>query len=138
MNASNYLEEKLLDYIFKGESFDITNAYLGLVSSTATTTDLEQGDLTNEISGYTGDRKDVLNANFMSAYQDSEEGTTKNQNVIDFEDMPNEEVQYLIVCDSQTPGSGNILMWSEAPTLRTPENGDTYRIIEEGFTIKIY
>lgn len=58
-NFSSYLEEELMDHVFNGASYSSPTIYLGIVSSSAVAADLEAGTLTNEITGYTGDRKAV-------------------------------------------------------------------------------
>lgn len=125
-NMSSYLEEEILDHILRGNSYTSPGTvYIGLVTSTATDADLEGGDLTNEITGYTGDRKSVT---FTIPSQVSGKGTVENDIQIDFEDMPNVTVEYAIICDSLTPGGGNILYWAPANSTKTTNSGDTYRI----------
>lgn len=122
-NFSNYLEEQLLNHVFRGTAYTSPTAYVGIVTDTATDIDLEGGDLTNEITDYTGDRKTV---SFTVPTQIGGKGTIESDVVIDFEDMPATTVKYAIVCDATT--GGNILMWIPATNIRTTQAGDTYRV----------
>ena len=133
-NLSNYAEEIFLNHVFRDESISLDGNYLGLVSSSATDEDLENGDLTDEITGYDGDRK---SASYNSAYQSEGKGTIENDGNIDFENMPNEEIGYVILCDSATKGSGNIIIWAPADSVKTANEGDTYRIQDGQFTTQI-
>jgi len=134
-NATNYLEEKLLDHILRNVSFTSpTTVYIGLVNDTAFDADLEAGDLTNEITGYTGDRKAVT---FDPISQSADNGFTSNDTNIDFEYMPATTVKYLIITDSPTKGSGNVLIWSPAQNIRTTNQDDMYRIPANGLEVNL-
>ena len=134
-NATNYLEEKLLDHILRNVSFTSpTTVYIGLVNDTAFDADLEAGDLTNEITGYTGDRKAVT---FDPISQSAGNGFTSNDTNIDFEYMPATTVKYLIITDSPTKGSGNVLIWSPAQNIRTTNQDDMYRIPANGLEVNL-
>lgn len=134
-NASNYLEEKLLDHVLRGNSFTSpATVYVGLVSDTATDSELEEGILTNEITGYDGDRKPV---NFGALSQSAGKAHTENTANIDFEYMPATTVSHLIITDSPTKGSGNILIWSPAQNIRTTNDGDMYRVPVNGLEVDL-
>lgn len=134
-NASDYLEEKLLDHVLRNVSYTSpSTVYIGLVSDTGTDAELESGDLTNEITSYSGDRKEV---SFDAITQSAGNGFTSNNSNIDFEYMPATTVEYLIVTDSPTKGSGNILIWSPAQNIRTTNDGDMYRIPTNGLEMNL-
>jgi len=123
-SASNYLEEALLNHILNNVAYTSpTTVYVGLVDDTATEADLESGDLTNEITGYTGDRKAV---SFTSPTQVSGKATVENDVEITFEDMPATTIAFAIVTDSAT--AGNILYHSAPTQIKTANAGDTYKI----------
>lgn len=126
-NISSYLEEKILNHVLRNTTYTSpTTVYVGLVTSTAVDADLEGGDLTNEISGYTGDRKAIT---FTVPTQVSGKGTVNNDNQLDFDNMPAVTVEYAIITDDPTPGVGNILYWCPSPSgTKTTNVGDTYRI----------
>jgi len=130
-NMTSYLEEKILNHILRGEVYTPPSTiYVGLVDSSATDIDLENGILTNEITGYTGSRKVI---SFNPASQDNGKGTTKNNSEINFNSMPKKEVAYAILCDSEA--GGNILYWLPADTIKTTNIDDIYRLKENDLTI---
>jgi len=126
-NLSNYFEEQILT-----EKLVNSTVYVGLISDTATDADLESGDLTNEITAYTGDRKSI---SFTSPTQVSGKATIENDANIDFEDMPAETVGYAVIMDAQT--AGNILYWCPADNVKTTNSGDTYRIPSGDLTLDL-
>ena len=126
-NLSNYFEEQILT-----EKLVNSTVYVGLVDDTAIDGDLESGDLTNEITSYTGDRKSV---NFTTPTQTDGKATIENSGDIDFQEMPADTIKYAIICDSAT--TGNILYWCPASSLKTTNDGDTYRIPTGDLTITL-
>lgn len=132
-NMTSWLEEKILEHILKDESYTPSTAiFVGLVNSSASEEDLEEGSYDDEITGYSGDRKEI---SFSSAVQSSGKGTVKNTNEIDFEDMPDIEVEYAILTDSSVTSSGNMLYWCPSSTTKTVNSGDTYRIESSALTV---
>ena len=137
-NISNYLEDKILDTVMKNaaSTWLPETVYCGIVNDTAVDTDLEAGTLTNEITGYTGDRKAIT---FGDITQQDGKATCANTNALEFEDMPapgTDEVKYAIICDAAT--SGNILWW--LPITDGPKafnEGDTFRIPIGDLTIDL-
>lgn len=130
-NLSSYLEEQLLNHALRNIAYSSpTTVYVGLVDNTAVDTDLEAGDLTNEITGYTGDRKAIT---FTAPTQVGGKATIENSAQIDFDDMPATTVAYAIICDAAT--AGNILYWAPATTSKTTNAGDTYRISAGDLTV---
>ena len=132
-NISSYLEEALLDHVFRNTAYTTPGTvYCGLVSSTAADADLEAGTLTNEITDYTGDRKAIT---FGAPAQVGGKATITNSAAIDFESMPSATVAYLIVCDAAT--AGNILWWLPLTENKTTNSGDTLRVPIDGITIDL-
>jgi len=132
-NISNYLEEKILDHVMRNTAYTSpTTVYCGLVSSSASDADLEAGTLTNEITAYTGNRKAVT---FGAPAQVGGKATIKNENALEFEDMPAVTVAYAIVCDGAT--ANNILFWCPLDTNKTTNAGDTFRIPVDGLTLDL-
>lgn len=120
-NISNYLEEEILQ-----EKLVDATVHAGLVDDNASDSDLEDGDLADEIEDYDGDRKEI---NFSTPSQVDGKATIENENQIDFEGMPELTVGYAIITDDPTPGSGNILYWCPPPNgTKTTNEGDTYRL----------
>ncbi len=126
LNISTFLEGKWLNML-KGTAYTAPTAYLGIVSSVAVDTDMEAGTLTNEITGYTGNRPTV---SFGTITPSGGKSTMPNSAAaIDFVSMPapaGRSVHYAIVCDAAT--AGNILYWCPLAVDKTWNTGDTFRI----------
>lgn len=132
-NISNYLEEAVLNHVMRNiEYIRPATVYVGLITSAAIDTDLEAGILTHEITAYVGNRKAVP---FAAPTQIDGKATIKNTGVIDFEDMPAVTVKYAIICDAET--AGNILWWCPLSPTKTTNEGDTFRIIDEGLVLDL-
>ena len=85
-NISDYLEEELLDHVFRNLAYTgPTTVYCGLVDDSGTDAEMEAGTLTNEITAYTGDRKAIT---FGAPSQESGKATIKNSAALEFENMP--------------------------------------------------
>lgn len=136
-NISNYLEEALLNHMMRGQAGGTSynqpgNVYVGLITNTATDNELESGDLTNEVTAYDGNRKEII---FTEPVQIDGKATITNIGNIDFENMPAETIKYAIICDNNT--GGNILYWCPALQIKTTNEGDTYRIPDGDLTIDL-
>ena len=122
---SNYLSKKLLDHALGIASYTMPETiYVGLASSTATAAQLAAGTLTNEITGYTGNRKAITMT--AAALEDSQDALSDmisagGTEEILFEDMPACTVAWVLLCDAAT--SGNVLF---ALPLVVLEAGATY------------
>ena len=140
-NISNYLEEKILNHVMRNVALTSpSTVYVGIISDDAIDADLEAGTLTNEITGYDGDRKPVV----FTEPEQVESGTAvltskatiKNNSDIDFENMPASTVKYAIVCDA--PTNGNILYWCPlAGGTKNTNAGDIFRIPEDGLILDL-
>lgn len=127
-NISEHWEQKILDAVLRGETVSMPdNVYCGLVSDSGTDNELEQNDLTNEITGYTGNRKQI---NFSAVSWEDEDKTNpaevENENLLEFEDMPSGAVKYAIVCDADD--GGNIIYWCPLKDQKTVNAGDTFQL----------
>lgn len=125
-NISTYLEEKWLNML-KGTAFTApATVYCGIVSDTATDAELEAGTLTNEITGYTGNRPAIT---LGAVSQVGGKATVNNSANIDFVSMPapaGRQIKYAIVCDAAS--GGNILYWCPLSVMKVWNTGDTFRI----------
>ena len=133
-NISNYLEEKILNHVMRNDVLTSpSTVYVGIISDDASDADLEAGTLTNEITGYDGNRKPVV---FTVPEQVGGKATIKNNSDIDFENMPASTVKYAIVCDA--PTNGNILYWCPlAGGTKNTNAGDIFRIPEDGLILDL-
>lgn len=134
-NISDYLEEKWLNML-KGTAYTAPAAvYCGIANDTATDAELEANTQTNEITGYTGNRKAIT---LGAVSQIGGKATVKNSAAIDFESMPapdTKKVKYAIVCDAAT--AGNILYWCPLTVQKSWNEGDTFRIPIDGLTLDL-
>lgn len=135
-NISNYLEEKILNHVMRNDSYTSpTDIYVGLIDDNATDSELEDGNLDNEITDYGGDRKSIT---FTEPSQVDGKATIENDSDIDFEDMPEVTIAYAVIMDSEAAdGTGNILYWCPADKNKTANSGDTYRIPEGDLTLDL-
>ncbi|MBA7564084.1 hypothetical protein ES708_05746 [subsurface metagenome] len=134
-NISDYLEEKWLNML-KGTAYTApATVYCGIVSDTGSDAELEAGTLTNEITGYTGNRKAIT---LGTVSQVGGKATVKNSAIIDFEDMPapaGREVKYAIVCDAAT--AGNILYWCPLAVQKAWVEGAIFRLPIDGLVLDL-
>lgn len=132
-NISNYLEEGLLNHVFRNsELTSPVTVYCGLIESGEYDAELEAGTLTHEITAYTGDRKAIT---FGAPEQLSDKATIKNSAIIEFENMPAVTIKTAIVCDASTVG--NILYWCPLETEKTSNAGDIFRIPVNGLVLDL-
>jgi len=132
-NIADFLEEELLDHVFRNAAYGSPAAvYCGLVETGDYDAELEAGTLTHEITAYTGDRKAIT---FGPPAQVGGKATIKNTVAIEFENMPAVTVKYAIVCDAATVG--NILYWCPLLAEKTCNAGDTFRIAIDGLVLDL-
>ncbi len=138
MNIADYMESAILNHVFRnhaaGTECPRTSIYVGLVTSSATSTTLEEGDLANEIDAYVGDRPLV---EFTAPVQVLGKATIKNIERIEYEGMPSCTVKFVILCDSPTKGDGNILWWMQLDENKVVNAGDICRIEAEELTVTL-
>jgi hypothetical protein len=126
-NLSNYIELALINHVLRSVTYaDPAAVYCGIVSDTATDADMEAGILTNEITGYTGNRPAIT---FKAPVDVGGKSTCKNDPALEFLVMPapaGRQVKYAIVCDAAT--AGNITYWCPLAVPKTWNAGDTFRV----------
>jgi hypothetical protein len=129
-NMSNYLENKLIDHIFRGVQYTMpTTLAFGLM--TATPSDPGGG---TEVSGG-GYARVALNpsttnwqdtAGGTAATSSGTTGTTKNNADVTFP-TPSADWGQIVgmgLYDSSTAGAGNLLFWSPLANAKNINNGD--------------
>lgn len=132
-NISNYLEEALLNHVMRNVEYStLATVYCGLVDNVGVDAEMEAGTLTNEITGYTGDRKAIT---FGAPSQIGGKATIKNSAELEFLSMPAVTVKYAIVCDAVT--GGNILYWCPLAAEKTCNSGDTFKIPVDGLVLDL-
>ncbi len=142
-NISSYLEEAWLNML-KGTEFaalEGATLYCGICNDSATPDELEANTQTNEITGYTGDRKAITWGDVAQVGGAGSAGkaTLKNSAAIEFVSMPapgdTPKVKYAIICTAAT--AGEILYWCPLAVEKSWNEGDTFRIPAEALVIDL-
>ena len=141
--ATNYLERRLLNFLFKnnaaigGVTFASPgdNIYVGLATAVSAA---ETGSLTEaSFGGYL--RQQVAAANWTTIGADSTDTqTAKNTNAIDFPaktDSGTQTVTHVFIVDASS--SGNILFVGALDASKTLAEGDIFRINATNLSIEL-
>ena len=137
--ATNYLERRLLHYIFKNNSLSFAspgdNIYVGLATAVSAA---ETGSVTEaSFGGYA--RQNVTAANWTTIGADSTDTqTAKNTNAIDFPaktDSGTQTITHVIITDASS--SGNTLFVGELDATKTLAEGDIFRINATNLSIEL-
>lgn len=138
--ASDYLEDKILDYIFDNDSFTVPTTYLALFTNVGegagTGSNLEAGTLTDEVdyaaAGVGYDRQAI-------AFDAASAGVTQNTATVTFDPATGSwgSVTHIAIMDSDTTGAGNVLFWGEVTTAKTIDTADQFQVSAGNLTISI-
>ena len=137
--ATNYLERRLLHYIFKNDSLNFSspgdNIYVGLATAVSAA---ETGSLTEaSFGGYA--RQNVTAANWTTIGADSTDTqTAKNTSAIEFPaktDSGNVTITHVIIADASS--SGNILFVGALDASKTLAQNDIFRINTNNLSIEL-
>jgi hypothetical protein len=136
--ATNYLERRILDFIFKNNALSFASPgdsiYVGLATavSAAETGSLTEANFTNYV------RKQVTAANWTTIGDDSTDTqTAKNAANIEFPASggTNNTISHVFVADALT--SGNILFVGALDVSKVIADGDIFRINTGNLTIEL-
>lgn len=130
-SASDYLETLILDTITGNDAYVYSPLYMALFTDVATAEDLEQGILTNEVSGTNYQRKTVI---FEPAVQNQ----TVNTGDVIFDQAGVGgwgNLKYCAVMDSF--GNGNILFHGLLSSEQDITDGDTFKFSSSNITITV-
>lgn len=129
---SNYLENKLIDHIFRATSFTMpTNIYIALC--TATPTDASTGSTITEVSGgsYARQQYDPSASARWTATQggtsgasSGTDGTTENDTAITFPTATADWGTVTSVAIVDASSAGNVLFWGDLDASKVVSNGD--------------
>lgn len=122
-NASDYLENKLLDHVFLVAAYtQPSNIYLAVFTSSGGLENNTEGSQT-EVSGNNYSRVDV-----SSSFGAAASGTLVNDVNIEFPAATGTwgTITHVALMDAST--SGNVLIWAELDASRTILTGDVLRI----------
>ena len=137
--ATNYLERRLLHYIFKNNSLSFSSPgdsiYVGLATAVSAA---ETGSVTEaSFSGYA--RQQVAAASWTTIGADSTDTqTAKNENAIEFSakaDSGNVTITHVFIADAST--SGNILFVGALDASKTLAQNDIFRINATNLSIEL-
>jgi hypothetical protein len=131
--ASDYLENKVLDHVLTATSYTPPSTrYLGLFRNTSgnAAANLEEGTLTDEVSGGAYARKTVTFAGASA-------GTSATNATVTFDAATANwgTVTHVAVMDAAT--GGNVLFWGAVTTPKTIETGDTFQVSSGNLTISL-
>ena len=137
--ATNYLERRLLNYIFKNNSLTFNspgdNIYVGLATAVSAA---ETGSVTEASFGAYA-RQQVAAASWTTIGADSTDTqTAKNTSAIEFpakSDSGNVTITHVIIADASS--SGNILFVGELDASKTLAQNDIFRINATNLSIEL-
>ena len=136
--ATNYLERRILHYIFKNNSLSFSSPgdslYVGLATavSAAETGSLTEANFTNYV------RKQVVAANWTTIGADSTDTqTAKNSANVEYPASggTNNTISHVFVADAST--GGNILFVGALDVSKLIADGDIFRINTGNLTIEL-
>ena len=134
-NIATYLEDILLNLVMRATAYPggaPAAVYCGLVDDVGDDAEMEAGTLTNEITTYTGNRKEIT---FGAPANVGGKQTIKNSAALEFLVMPAVTVKYAIVCDAAL--AGNILYWCPLAAEKTTNSEDTFKIAIDGLVLDL-
>ncbi|MCK8826415.1 hypothetical protein MWH25_01460 [Natroniella acetigena] len=129
-NMTNYLEEKLLEHTLLNLPWSSPNTvYLALLTDNPSESDLEAGELGNEVDGGNYERQSID----FSGVVDSE---VENEFDIEFPQATDEwgEVTHVYIMDSET--GGNALYWQELNIAKTIREDDLFKVPANNLTVE--
>lgn len=134
--ASDYLEDALLDHVLRNTAYTSPTAvYVGLFTegdSAGDNTDLlEEGTLTNEISGNGYTRK-------AATFSAASGGSITTSGNITFDPASGGNwgtITHIAILDAAS--AGNVLFYGALTTSKTIEDGDTFQITAGNLTVTL-
>ncbi len=140
-NMSNYLENKLIDHIFRTTTFSPPST-IAIALCTTAPTDASTGSTIVEVTNagvpanatWRGTHASVSGASSGTG------GTADNAAAITFVTASadwNATVTHVAICDSATYAGGNLLFWGALSVSKTVSNGDTFSFSANQLSIQI-
>ena len=138
--ATNYLERRILDFIFKNNSLSFSSPgdsiYVGLATavSAAETGSVTEATFTNYA------RQQVTAANWTTIGADSTDTqTATNAAAIDFPASGGTDntITHVIITDNASTGGGNILFVGALDASKVIATGDIFRINAGNITVEL-
>lgn len=145
-NMSNYLENKVIDQIFRGISYSFPST-LYVALATVTPTDATTGSTVAEVTGGSYTRYGIASttANWYgtdgvtSGPSAGTNGTTTNVAAINFPTATADwgTVVGILITDSATTAAGNALFWGSLTVNKVVTNGDTFSFNSSNLSVQI-
>ena len=152
--ATTYLENRLLNFLFKGNTASFStpgdNIYVGLATAVSNFNDStgESGDPTITEATFTGyQRKNVTAANWTLTAESADTQTIKNAGNIEFDpstSVSSEIITHVFISTVATGTSldvvgtgGNVLFIGALDASKTIATGDIFRINTNNLTIEL-
>jgi hypothetical protein len=130
-NMSNFLENKLVDFLLRGQAYT-PPATLYLALCTSTPTDASTGSTISEVSGGDYTRKSITSdtTNWLSTQGDTASastgtsGTTSNGNSVSWTNVTwSATINSVALVDASS--AGNVLFWGSLLSAKTVSSGDS-------------
>lgn len=144
--ASNYLENKLADHIFRTTTFTQPSV-LAIALCLSASDDTDTGATIDEVSGgsYARVTLNPGNANWKGTHNSTTGassgtgGTVKNAVDITFPTATADwgDITDVAILDSATLGAGNLLYYGPLGATKTVANGDTFKFLADALQIQI-
>ena len=139
--ASNYLEQKLLDHVLRNTAYTSpTTVYVGLfketVDTATTVANLEAGTLTDEVANSHSYARVAVT--FGAAHATNGSITTSGN--VTFAAANGGDfgvITHIAILDGNTHGSGNVLFYGALTTSKTIQDGDTFQITTGNLTVTL-
>ena len=141
--ATNYLERRILDFIFKNNSLSFSSPgdsiYVGLATAITNTGELGTSEVTEAtFTNYA--RQQVTASNWTTIGADSTDTqTATNAAAIDFPASGGTDntITHVIITDNASTGGGNILFVGALDASKVIATGDIFRINAGNLTIEL-
>ena len=146
MNMSDYMENRMIDQIFRAQSFSFPGSlYFALF--TTTPTDTFTGSSAGEVTGGSYARQTIVcgTATFYNTQgttvgtSTGTGGTTSQVNAITYPAATADwgTVVGILITDSGTTAAGNSLFWSNLVASKVVGNGDTFQFAAGNLSCQI-
>jgi hypothetical protein len=133
-NMSNYLEEKILNSLFRGVSYSApSSVYIALCTETVDDTD--DGSTLAEPTG-TGYARKAVVSNATSWTAPDQDGTIKNSEEIKWGSVQwNATIKAIAICDALS--NGNVLFWGALTASKVVTADDSISFAPNTLSIQI-
>lgn len=137
---SRYLAQQLLDAIVRNQGYTFpTSIWVALFTDVATEAEIEQGTLTNEVSGLGYARLNKTTANFNAATLADPSVITNNGDLTWASAGVGgwDTVGFVAIMDSDDGGSDNVLMSGALDLDKLVSEGEIFKILDTDLTLSL-